>query len=232
MKKVGFIGALDKTDFILYIAKILVEMGEKVLLIDATITQKARYIVPNIQTSKEYITEFEGIDVAVGMKNEDEIKNYLSVPPAMDLPYDTVLIDTNSAGGVMSYRINECDKIFFATSMDMYSVKKGIESLSVVKQEVEVTKILFSKGMNKAEDDYIKFLSSGSNIVWTNETIYLPFELGDQTTIFKNQRVSKIRLRGLTTPYKEGLMYAANKIAGDENYMKLRRVFRRIEKSV
>ena len=41
MEKVGFIGAFDKTDLILNLAKILTTMGKKVLMIDSTITQKA-----------------------------------------------------------------------------------------------------------------------------------------------------------------------------------------------
>ena len=65
MRKVGFIGAFEKTDLILYVAKILVETGKKVLVVDTTITQRARYIVPYITPSIYYITEYEGIDVAV-----------------------------------------------------------------------------------------------------------------------------------------------------------------------
>ena len=42
MRKVGFIGAFDKTDFILYIAKMLTMVQKKVLVIDTTITQKAK----------------------------------------------------------------------------------------------------------------------------------------------------------------------------------------------
>ena len=77
MRKIGFIGAYDKTDFILYIAKILTEMGQRVILVDATLTQKAKYIVPVIKPSKSYVTEFEGIDIAVGFETFEEIKQYL-----------------------------------------------------------------------------------------------------------------------------------------------------------
>lgn len=52
MKKIGFIGAYDKTDFILYISKILVEMGKKVLLIDGTITRKGKVYCSNYRTFK------------------------------------------------------------------------------------------------------------------------------------------------------------------------------------
>ena len=40
MEKINFIGAYDKTDSIMYIAKILTEMKKKVIIVDATITQK------------------------------------------------------------------------------------------------------------------------------------------------------------------------------------------------
>ena len=79
MKKIGFVGAYDKTDLILYVAKVAVEVGKSVLVVDATVLQKARYIVPCIAPSKYYITEYEKIDVAVGFNNLDEIKKYLSV---------------------------------------------------------------------------------------------------------------------------------------------------------
>jgi len=79
LKKIGFIGAYDKTDLILYVAKAAVEVGKSVLVVDATVLQKARYIVPCIAPSKYYITEYEKIDVAVGFNNLDEIKKYLGV---------------------------------------------------------------------------------------------------------------------------------------------------------
>lgn len=40
MKTISFIGAYDKTDLLLYLAKIFTTMGKKVLIIDTTILQK------------------------------------------------------------------------------------------------------------------------------------------------------------------------------------------------
>ena len=37
MEKIGFIGTFDKTDFLIYVSRILVEMGKKVLIIDSTV---------------------------------------------------------------------------------------------------------------------------------------------------------------------------------------------------
>ena len=76
MKKIGFIGAYDKTDLLLNLAKILTAMGENVLIVDSTLNQKARYIVPAIDPTVSYITSFEDIDVAVGFDSLERIKDY------------------------------------------------------------------------------------------------------------------------------------------------------------
>ena len=41
MKKVGFIGGYKKTDLLLYIAKMLIIAGKKVLVVDTTIEPKS-----------------------------------------------------------------------------------------------------------------------------------------------------------------------------------------------
>ena len=76
MKKVAFIGSYDKADMIIYIAKVLTNMGSKVLVIDSTVMQKTRYIVPTMKALKQYITTFEKIDIAIGFENINQIKEY------------------------------------------------------------------------------------------------------------------------------------------------------------
>ena len=69
MKKIGFIGAYDKTDLLLNLAKVLTVMNYRILVVDSTINQKARYVVPAIDPTVSYITSFEDMDVAVGFNN-------------------------------------------------------------------------------------------------------------------------------------------------------------------
>ncbi len=232
MKKIGFIGAYDKTDFILYVAKILVELGKKVILIDGTLTQKARYIVPVIKPSKSYITEFEGIDIAVGFDNIENIKEYLGVPKLAALSYDIALIDVDTPDKVESFELETFEQIYFVTSFDMYSIKRGLESISGLQNKINVTKVVFAKEILKEEDDYLNFLTAGSKIVWNEEIIYLPFEVGDETVIYNNQRVSKIKFKKLSNQYKEGLMYISSKILEDVDGRLIRNTFRKIEKGV
>lgn len=232
MKKIGFIGAYDKTDFILYIAKILVEMGKKVLLVDGTLTQKAKYIVPVIKPSKSYVTEFEGIDIAVGFENFENIKQYLALPQIIELDYDIALVDLDTTDGVEKYGLEEFEQNYFVTSFDMYSIKRGLESISGLKNPINAYKVLFTKEVLKEENDYLNFLSLGSKIIWNEEIIYFPFEVGDQTIIYNNQRVSKIKFKKLSTQYKEGLIYMASKILEDKDEQLLKKVFKKIERGV
>ena len=48
MKKIGFMGVYDKTDLVIYIAKMLTSFGKKVIVVDATNIQKAKYVIPAI----------------------------------------------------------------------------------------------------------------------------------------------------------------------------------------
>lgn len=232
MKKIGFIGAYDKTDFILYVAKILVEMGRKVILIDGTLTQKAKYIIPVIKPSKSYVTEFEGIDIAVGFENFDNIKEYLAMPKMVDLNYDIALIDLDTVNGVENYGLETFEQNYFVTSFDMYSIKRGLESISGLKAPVNATKVLFSKDALKEEDDYLNFVSLGSKIIWDEERIALPLDSEDQNVIYTNQRVSKIKFKKLSNQYKEGLMYIATKILNDVDFNLIRKTFKKIERGV
>ena len=206
MKKISFIGAYDKTDLIIYIARILVGMKKKVLVIDATINQKAKYVVPVINPSKTYVTEFEGIDVAVGFNKITEIKNYIGITEEENLNYDYVLYDIDSSESFNNYNIEDSIEKYFVTSFDLYSLKKGIEILASTNKELKLTKVYFAREVHKEDDEYLNFLAKDYNIEWNEEKIYFPFEMGDQTTIAENQRVSKIKLKKLTQSYKEGLM--------------------------
>lgn len=232
MKKIGFIGAYDKTDLIIYIAKILTTLKKKVLVIDATTKQKARYVVPVINPTKMYVTEYEEIDIAVGFSNIEDIKRYLGYSEEQDLDYDIVLIDTDSIEGFSIFKLEESFKNYFVTSFDAYSLKKGLEILSGLKSVISLTKVLFTEEMLKEEDDYLNFLSLGYKIIWNEYRIYFPIENGDLSVIYENQRVAKIKFKKLSIQYKDGLAYMSEEILGDVSEMTIRRAIKLIEKGV
>ncbi len=232
MKKVGFIGAYDKTDLIIYVAKILTALNKSVLIVDATTTQKSRYVVPAINPTVKYVTEYEEIDIAVGFSGIEDIKEYLGVSEMQKLEYDIVLIDTDTQEGFENYNLQESDKNYFVTSFDIYSLKKGLEIISNLTNPIKLTKILFSKDMIKEEDDYLNYLSLGKKVIWEDYKIYFPMENGDLSVIYENQRVAKIKFKKLSIQYKDGLAYIAEEILGDISDMQVRRIIKNIEKGV
>ena len=232
MKKVSLIGCYDKIDLILYVAKILVAMDKKVLVVDSTINQKAKYIVPVIKPTKAYVTEFEGIDVAVGFNDFNEIKEYLGMPIHAELPYDIALLDIDTYSSVLNFGVCNEDINYFVTGFDLYTLKRGLEILSGLTDILNLTKVLFSKSASKEEDDYLNYLALGYKIVWNEEIIYFPVEVGDQSVIAENQRVTKIKFKKLSTQYKEALIYIVQQILSEDDYVTLKKVFKQLEKGV
>ncbi len=232
MKKIGFIGAYDKTDLILYIAKILITLHKRVLVIDSTVNQKARYVVPVINPTLKYVTDFEDIDIAVGFYSIDDIKNYLGLSEEQEMEYDFILIDTDNIDGFNQFELEIADKNYFVTSFDNYSLKKGLEVLCGLQSVISLTKVLFSKEMLKEEDDYLNFLSLGYKVVWNEYRMYFPIENGDLSVIYENQRVAKIKLKKLSVQYKDGLAFLTQEIVGDISEANVRRAIKNIEKGV
>lgn len=210
MKKIGFIGAYDKTDLLIYIAKLLVENDVKVLIVDATTLQKTRYTVPCIMPSRKYITTYEDMDIAIGFENLQEIMNYTGT---QEFNYDIMLLDIDNREAFEDFEMYTSDKNYFVTAFDNYSIKKGLETVGQSEEKMLMTKILFSKNMDRDEDEYLNFLSFYYAVKWSKEKIYFPFEAGDSSVIVQNQRNARISFKELSMQYKEGILEIISQIA-------------------
>lgn len=229
METIGFIGVYDKTDMLLNLAKILTAMGNRVLIIDSTVNQKAKYIVPYINPTTTYVTNFEEIDVAVGFENLEKIKMYLGID---ELAYDILLVDADTEGKVESFKLAEAKKNFFVTAFDVYSIKKGLEILVELKEPLNLIKILFSKGILQEEDEYLNYISLQYKVRWSEYKIYFPIENGDLTVLMENQRAQKIKFKRLSVQYKEGLILIVQQILENASESSIRKIIKTIEKGV
>ena len=231
MTKIGFVGASDKSDLVIYVSRILVELGKRVLLIDSTINQKTKYIVPTISRTPSYVTEYEGIDISVGFRNYSDIKSYLGMPESAVFSYDYIFIDLDDPSLIEVFDLYTASKNYFVTSPDLFDLKKGLEILSGIRIPLNLRKIWFSNSMLEEEDDYLDYLSLGYKINWDNEKLYFPMQSDDRDIIIENQRTSKIKFKGLSNEYKDALMTLTNDISG-ENIGQIKRAFRTLEKNV
>ena len=230
MEKVAFIGSYDKADLIIYVAKILTNLGKKVLFVDTTVLQKARYVVPTMQATKQYITNFEGVDVAGGFQTIDEIRKFLKLEKGQQPEYDYCLMDIDSYRGYYYFGIKTEDKKYFVTSFDIYNLKRGLQVFRKLQEPVQVTKVLFTKEMLDEEDQYLNYLSKGLRVRWSSNILFFPFETGDQNAIFSNQRTGRIQIRGLSSQYIDGISYIAEEICG-ENQGSIRKAVKMMERN-
>lgn len=225
MKKIGFIGAFDKTDLIVYLARILTEIGKRVLVIDTTILQKARYIVPYIAPTKFYVTEYEGIDVAVGFEDLEAINGYIG---NIENEYDIVLIDIDSYEKFDSFEMMNSEKMYFVTAFDNFSLKKGIEIIGTMREKIKMKKILFEKEIIEENDEYLNLLTLTYPIEWDEEKIYFPYDQGDLTAIIENQRVTKIKLKNLSEEYIAALFALTQEIIPEVKTGLIKKAFKNI----
>lgn len=230
MKTVGFIGGYDKIDLMLYIARILTLANKKVIFIDATTLQKARYIVPAISPTQSYITEFEGFDVAVGFNDMNEIINYIGTDQRLS-DYDIALIDIDNKENAINFKIEKNYKNCFVTAFDLYSLKKSVEILKIFEKPIKLTKVLFSKNLLKEENEYLDYLSLGYKVVWDNEILSFPIEIGNYSVSIQNQIVARIKIKKLSSHYKNSLIYLISMIFyEDVNAEELKKIVKTMER--
>lgn len=230
MKNICFIGAFDKLDLLQYLSKIIMGLGKKVLIIDSTQLQKARYIVPTINPTKSYITRFEDIDIAIGFDSYEEIERYIGFTEDQKMKYDYALVNVDDEEKLKNFNNQDTLKNYFVTSFELYSIRRGLETIRKIEKPIKITKILFSREMNENDNYYLDYLSLGYKIIWEENKINFPYETQDIEAMIENQKNHKISIKWLTQAYKESLEYLIIDMIPNINITNLRRIMKNIEK--
>ena len=230
MKNVCFIGTFDKLDLILYLSKIIKSLGKNVLIVDATELQKSRYIVPTINPTKSYITRFEDIDIAVGFDNYEEIDRYIGFTEEHKTKYDYAFVNIDNNEKFESFNNGNTIKNYFVTSFELYSIRRGLETIKKIQKPIKVTKLLFSREINQNDNYYLDYLALGHKIIWEDNIINFPYETQDIDVMIENQKNFTIKIKRLTQQYKDSLEYLIMDIIPNINSVNLRRVIKNIEK--
>lgn len=225
MKKVGFIGACDKTNLIVYVAKLLEIVGKRVIVVDTTKLQKMKYLVPSISPTKSYVTDFVDVDFAVGFSSINDLTDYLEIEEE-NLPYDYMLIDIDHDKMVESFEIENTKTNYFVTSFDMYSLQRGVEILKNFMEPMNLSKILCDYHIDKEDEDYLNYLSMDTKIGWNELSIYMPVTGYDKQIIEENQRLYRIRMKKLSPQYLEGIIYIVQDIIQDLNINKIKKMIK------
>lgn len=212
MQKIALIGGFDKTDLILYMAKILSILKKKVLFIDSTLTAKSRYIVPTMTPAQKYVSTFDGIDVAIGFANMNEINEYLSSTSRGE--YDIVLFDVDNPVHYINFGFGPQDLHYVVTTFDVYSVARALNVFRAFREKTKVIKVLYTKDTESRESEYLDFVSQNYKVEWDKNIIYFPFDTEDFYQIYQNQRNARVKLSGLSMDYIDSLSYLIESSTG------------------
>ena len=209
MEQVGFIGFYDKKDLLLNIGKVFSYLGKKTLVVDATMMQRMRYVVPNVSANNSitYVSEYLGVDVAVGFMNLGQVAQYLGTN---ELNYDFVIIDSDNIQTMYSFMIPSMKNVFYVTSFDKFEVEKSKELLANVNQPLSLKKVIISSNLNSNEDEYLVH-SLQNNFVTFDKQHEILFEDTDRNraVILQSQLVHEIWFKNYTSTYKDSLEYLA-----------------------
>ncbi len=249
MKKIGFVGAIDKSDLMICVAKVLQLLGYKTLVIDTTSTQKIKYIVPSIKPTKSYITNFEDVDFGVGFSSWEEMERYLGIrfetnedessqdgensieakekTEDKDELYDYILIDVDDKESLEKFDISNADKKYFLTKFDKYSLTKGMDIFSELEDPIELTKVLYSYSSCSKEDEaYLNFVSSYYQINWNDYEMYFRILGEDNQGFEENQKTQKIKFRRLSQTFKDSLAYLVQDISKADSMGKIKKAMK------
>ena len=222
MKKLCFVGGMDKLDIIKYVATIIrgATMEQKsCLIVDFTEIQKTRYLIPSIEITKpekgqKYITTEAKVDIAVGYSNYNELvqEGILDNMSDTGKKYDFVFFDVDNKEALASIPLDVEDKVFMMTTLDIYSLEKAVEAFSGYNSDREVNRVIFGKKITAQSMNYISYLTKDLNIRYEEHIITFPYDNGDLTIIHENQRARRLNLKPFSNQFKTALSSLAEMV--------------------
>ncbi|MCY9763225.1 hypothetical protein M5X06_22120 [Paenibacillus alvei] len=216
MKQILFMGACEKSDLLIYISKILSAASLKVLLVDATLSQRYFYHIPTIDRETK-LTEYDGFDVVRGCNSLSELTEYFSKKDEELNDYQFVLIDSDNPDNVAGW--GELYKQFIVSNFERYTVENNISLADSFfenkeKQLVEFELIIHPSIDCNLDSNYPTATLDHLPIAWGEETFEFLYEEQDYGVKVNNQHENRVTLRKLSRYMKKQLMMISQIISG------------------
>ncbi len=208
MSVIGLIGYMDKYDFAINLAKTINIMEKSVLVVDATLDQKLKCVIPALDNiGRSYVTQYNNIDFAVGFNSMHDIENYMIEQGINIGLYDYIIIDIDSPKGYEFFRTRGIDKTYFFIDTSVLSIVKDkdlVKALRVYNQQEEtlkLTKVWFKSYMSRATENYFNEQIKEYNVSWIEPEYEVPNDPQDIMANIDSQ------LSGIVNINKHSKMY-------------------------
>ena len=81
---------------------------------------------------------------------------------------------------------------------------------------MELVKIIFSRQMSEADNQYIDYLASEAKMQWDEKQIFFPLILDDKYVEMDNQLIYRLGLKSMSSLYKDSLAQLTGMLFGNE----------------
>lgn len=207
MKQIVIIGALDKTDMMLYLCK-LVSLNHKVLLVDATGYERYKYAYPKLELDTE-IHQHDQFDIAECVTTMETYQRLIA-----EGTYDYVLIDLEDPEFAAHW--SEADLFFMVTSYDNPVMQRNLHLMEAFSSSLDATRLIpvtrvICEVAGTLLEDYLDDLFSPLHIEWKDTLVYYPDER-DLAARIHNQVRSNVNIKRISGDYRKVLSEMAESI--------------------
>lgn len=232
-KIIGLVGYVNKSEFVINLAKVLALTGKTVLVIDATAEERLRYTIPGFNTSKsEYLSHFDGVDYAMGFKSIDNIKEYVYKKTSNAENYDYILLDIDNVKAYEGYRGENLAKTFFFMEYRNMSLAKNIELLNTivsyepVERKAVLTKVLFRDYVTRASEMYFESKIQEFPIEWAESVYDLQYTDQDRIADIEGEQSGYLDINRHTKQFVITIADMASDIIGDMNSAEIKKIIK------
>lgn len=198
MKVIGLVGYTEKIDLVTSLSKMIQIMGKNVLVVDATLDKKYKYVVPSLDImEKAYVTQFDGVDYAVGFDSMNDVENYMIEQKINMGLYDYILLDIDNPKTYEFFRSRPINTMYLVMDTSMLGFKKNVEILNAIKvysvaeNDIKLTRILYRGYMTRASEKYFEKKLSELEFNW-DEREYEIMESDQDMILYLDFQISGI----------------------------------------
>lgn len=224
MQVIGLVGYMDKYDFVMNLARTINIMEKSVLVVDATLDQKLKYVVPALDNiGRSYVTQYNNIDFAVGFNSMHDVENYMIEQGININLYDHILIDIDSPKGYELFRTRGINKTYLFLDTTVLSLSKNKEMVKAMRvytqqgDNLELSKVWFKAYLSRASQEYFDKQIEEYNAKWTEPEYEIPYDERDKMEDIDSELSGIINIKKHSKMYISTIADMTAEIVEDAN---------------
>lgn len=217
MKTFVFLGAPEKSHLLLILGRLLTEMGKKVLLVDSTTRQTMHAYLPETEHRWSVsVTEFAGMDVAVGFMARDQLDHYFHEWEGEWPNYDVFLLDTDHSQFMSGQELADAQVRVWCNSFHRRELQHNMDLLQRLGlgespvQPLPFYQLLLLFVPTTLPSAYLNSFYAAYPVDWREPSFQIPLVERDVSAILDNQHHGRMHVRHLSGSYAEAVWAMAS----------------------